>query len=107
MEQEQRYCDPAVQSLTGKRPPTTPYKLIDQTISAGGWTDKPRARQQCVGAIDRMLTFAVAHEGLSDDWIITQYQKLTLAGNGKPEEEKPTAILSDFQILELIDSAIA
>ena len=44
---ERTYCDPAVQLLSGKRPPATPYKLIDQTITHGGWTNKPRARQQC------------------------------------------------------------
>ena len=102
---EQTYCDEAVALLSGTTPPTTAYKLIDQTIQAGGWGDKPRARQQCVGAINRLLTFAVSHEGLAMDWILPQHQKLTLAGNGKPlEGKKEIATLSDLQILQLLDS---
>lgn len=101
---ERSYCDQAIALLTSAKPPGTPYKLIDGAISSGGWSNKPRARQQCVGAITRMLTFAVAHEGLSPEWILPQHHKLTLAGNGKPAEPKETAILSDVQILELINS---
>ena len=101
---EKTYCGEAVQVLQGKKPPQTPYKLIDATITAGGWTDKPRARQQCVGAVTRMLTYGVAHEGLAGDWILPQHQKLTLAGNGKADEKKEIAILSDLQIIELLDS---
>ena len=101
---EQTHCDEAV-ALLSNNPPTTAYKLIDQTIQSGGWGDKPRARQQCVGAINRLLTFAVSHEGLAMDWILPQHQKLTLAGNGKPlEGKKEIATLSDLQILELLDS---
>ena len=101
---EQTYCDKAVGLLSSANPPTTAYKLIDQTIQAGGWSNKPRARQQCVGAVTRLLTFAVSHEGLSMEWILPQHQKLTLAGNGKPlEGKKEIATLSDLQILQLLD----
>ncbi|WP_415409675.1 hypothetical protein ACLM45_12980 [Synechococcus sp. A10-1-5-9] len=102
---ERTYCDKAVELLTSSKAPATPYKLIDAAITTGGWTDKPRARQQCVGAITRLLTYGVTHEGLSGDWIIPQHQKVMLAGNGKPKEEREIAILSDVQILELLDSA--
>ena len=101
---ERTYCDKAVELLTGSNPPATPYKLMDAAINKGGWSDKPRARQQCVGAINRLLTYGVAHEGLSADWIIPQHQKLTLAGNGKAKEQREIAILSDVQILELLDA---
>ena len=103
MQLERTYCDKAIAVLIGNRAPATPYKLIDQTITTGGWSDKPRARQQCVGAVSRLLTYGVAHEGLSDDWIIPQHQKLMLAGNGRPKEQREIAILSDIQILELLD----
>lgn len=102
---EATYCDSAVRILQGQRPPQTPYKLIDATIHSCGWGDKPRARQQCVGAITRMLTYAVAHEGLAGDWIIPTHQKLTLAGNGKAKVKREVAILSDIQILQLIDAS--
>lgn len=102
---ERVYCGQAVQVLQSKNQPQTPYKLIDATITAGKWTNRPRARQQCVGAITRMLTYAVAHEGLSGDWILPQHQKLMLAGNGKAEVEMEIAILSDVQILQLLDAA--
>ena len=102
---ERTYCDQAVKLLASPKSPATPYKLIDATITTGGWSDKPRARQQCVGAVTRMLTYAVAHEGLSGDWIIPQHQKLMLAGNGKAKDEREVAILSDIQILELLDAA--
>ncbi|CAI8332428.1 MAG: Uncharacterised protein [Synechococcus sp. MIT S9220] len=101
---EQTYCGQALKLLQAKNPPQTPYKLIGAAITAGGWTDKPRARQQCVGAVTRMLTYGLAHEGLSGDWILPQHQKLTLAGNGKADEKKEIAILSDLQIIELLDS---
>ena len=104
MELERTYCEKAVELLTSSKPPATPYKLIDAAITGGGWTDKPRARQQCVGAITRLLIYGVAHEGLSADWILPQYQKVMLAGNGKPKKEREIAILSDVQILELLDS---
>ena len=51
---ERTYCDKAVELLTSSKPPATPYKLMDAAITAGGWSDKPRARQQCVGAINRI-----------------------------------------------------
>ena len=76
---ERTYCDKAVELLTSSKPPATPYKLMDAAITAGGWSDKPRARQQCVGAINRFLTYCVTHKGLSGDWIIPQHQKLMLA----------------------------
>ena len=101
---ERTYCDKAVELLTSSKPPATPYKLMDAAITAGGWSDKPRARQQCVGAIHRLLTYGVTHGGLSGDWIIPQHQKLTLAGNGKAKEQREIAILSDVQILELLDA---
>ncbi|WP_156486133.1 hypothetical protein [Prochlorococcus sp. MIT 1306] len=101
---ERTYCDKAMELLTGPKPPVTPYKLIDAAITLGGWTDKPRARQQCVGALTRLLTYGVAHEGLSAEWIIPQHQKVMLAGNGKAKEEREIAILSDVQILELLAS---
>ena len=101
---ERTYCDKAVELLTSSKPPATPYKLMDAAITAGGWSDKPRARQQCVGAINRFLTYCVTHEGLSGDWIIPQHQKLMLAGNGKAKEQREIAILSDVQILELLNA---
>ena len=70
----------------GPKPPVTPDRLID-------------------AAINRMLTYAVAHEGLSSEWIIPQHQKVMLAGNGKPKEEREIEILSDVQILELLNAA--
>ena len=100
---ERTYCDKAVELLTSSKPPATPYKLMD-AANAGGWSDKPRARQQCVGAINRFLTYCVTHEGLSGDWIIPQHQKLMLAGNGKAKEQREIAILSDVQILELLNA---
>ena len=101
---EKRYCDQAIALLAAHQPPTTPYKLIDATIRAGGWSNKPRARQQCVGAITRLLTYGVDHESLSSDWLLPQHQKLKLAGNGKPEQKKEIAILSDLQILALLET---
>jgi integrase len=101
---ERTYCNKAVELLISSKAPATPYKLIDAAITMGGWSDKPRARQQCVGAITRLLTYGVTHEGLSGDWIIPHHQKVMLAGNGKPKEEREIAILSDIQILKLLDS---
>ena len=101
---ERTYCDQAITVLLGKNAPSSPYKLIDTVITTGGWTDKPRARQQCVGAVNRLLTYGVAHEGLDADWILPQHQKVMLAGNGKAKEQREIAILSDVQILELLDS---
>ena len=57
-----------------------------------------------MGAINRFLTYCVTHEGLSGDWIIPQHQKLMLAGNGKAKEQREIAILSDVQILELLNA---
>ena len=104
MAQEMRHCGKAVELLTGPKPPTSPYKLIDATIDAGGWRDKPRARQQCVDAVVRMLSFGIAEGGLSESWQISQASKLKLKGSGKSKNARPVMELTDAQILQLIDA---
>ena len=105
MEADKRYCSKAVELLKGKDAPTSPYKLIDATIDAGGWTDKARARQQCVDAVVRMLSYGVDHEGLDESWLIRQSQKLKLKGDGKQDEERPVKALTDAQVIALLEAA--
>jgi hypothetical protein len=100
MAAEKRYVGAALALLTGPDAPTTPYKLIAQTIQR--WADNHRARKQCVEAVLRVLTYAVAHEGLSEDWILPAPQKAQLVGIAPKRTEKAT--LTDTQILELIDA---
>ena len=104
MAMEQRYCSKAVELMRGPKAPTSPYTLIDGCIDAGGWRDKPRARQQCVDAVVRMLSFGIAEGGLSESWQISQASKLKLKGSGKSKNARPVMELTDAQILELIDA---
>ena len=76
----------------------------DGCIDAGGWRDKPRARQQCVDAVVRMLSFGVAEGGLSESWQISQASKLKLKGSGKSKNPRPVMELTDAQVLQLIDA---
>lgn len=105
MEGERRYCSKAVELLTGTNAPSSPYKLIDATIEAGGWTNKARARQQCVDAVVRMLTYGVDHEGLDESWLIRQSLKLKLKGDGKQDEERPIKELTDAQVIAVLEAA--
>lgn len=105
MDGDKRYCGQAIELLTGKDAPSGAYKLIDATIEAGGWTDKARARQQCVDAVVRMLTYGVDHEGLDPAWMLRDSMKLKLKGSGKPKsEERPVKALSDADVVELLAS---
>ena len=105
MEADKRYCSKAVELLKEKTALNTPYKLIDATIDAGGWTDKARARQQCVDAVVRMLAYGVDHQGLDESWLIRQSQKLKLKGDGKQDEERPVKALTDAQVIALLEAA--
>ncbi|KZR93097.1 hypothetical protein MITS9509_00974 [Synechococcus sp. MIT S9509] len=100
---EQRYVSAAVSLLTGPNAPRKPYALIDEAIKDEGLTDKGRARQQCVDAIVRFLNYGMAHHQLDEGWELKQFHKLTLKGGGSQPRE--VAILSDHQILELLDAA--
>ena len=105
MQADQRYCSKAVELLKGKDAPTSPYKLLDATIEAGGWTDKARARQQCVDAVVRMLAYGVDEQGLDESWLIRQSKKLKIKGDGKQKEQRPVKALTDAQIIELLEAA--
>ena len=83
---ERPYLDRAVALLTGKQAPTSPYELIDQTIREGGWSDKGRARIQCVDAVTRMLNFGLMACGLDANWELRQFEKAKLEASGSTKQ---------------------
>ena len=105
LNEEKRYVGAAITVLTGKRPPSTPYLLLDAALELRGWVIRPAARKSAVDAICRFLAFGMDHCGLSSDWEIPARQKAKLAGSGKASDSPPIAALSDLQLLQLIDSA--
>ncbi len=105
LKEEQRYVGAAVELLTQKRPPATPYDLIDAALVLRGWVEKPAARKSAVGAICRFLAFGMDHCSLSPDWEIPSRQKAKLGGSGRASDPKPIAPLTDVQCLQLIDAA--
>lgn len=59
--------------------------MIDQTILR--WADNHRSRKHCVEAVMRMLTYAVTHEKLSEDWNSAGPPEGTAGGQG-PEAHR-------------------
>ena len=95
------YLNFAVKIMSTRKTPASAMELGRQVVER--WHDKSRSRQIAVNSLASFLEYCIEVYGLNPAaWTFTQQQKKTLRGKKPMSREK--AILTDSELIELLDS---
>ena len=94
------YVGEALRLLTSRSKPKNGYGLLKATLRR--WEDKPSSRAACCLALRNWMDHAVSRHGAPPTWRISQTDVAEL--RGRPPEKRVKAVLTDMEILGLIEA---
>jgi integrase len=94
------YIGEALRLLSSRSKPKDGYGLLKASLRR--WEGKPSSRAACCLALRNWMDFSVSRHGAPHSWRISKTDIAEL--RGRPPQKRVKAVLTDLEILELIEA---